>query len=512
VDIVLKALARQRFPLSQLDVVVVDNGSSDGTVDTLAAAWDPQAIVENPTAAAHEPQFSRGAPTASGGSHAFASLTIIRNQHNLGGCGGFNTGLAFVESHLDRPADPLSYVWLVDDDVDLPENALSQLVATGESDPMIGLIGSRTVDFADRETTIETTIYFDHENGWMGPDPTPAHPRHADHAQWVGRTGGTRGKLAFSGVRPVDVVSACSLLARWSAVKRVGFWDARFFIYCDDADWCLRFSRAGFRVVLDLDAVVYHTYWLSKLTPARAYYSQRNLLWLIQKNFAGAPLRRSTLRRLIALLRDSRKAAMHCRLFHAEIIRRTAHDIVTGRGGKLDNEGPAHLPLAAAFDQASALRAAATVLVMCSHPESVEWADQLRVRLAYALIDSGRPEAMPRFVYMVRDSVPDPDRGEQARPQRIVFSPNRGSKWRAQRSMLRSPPTAVVVFDQHNDFPLIRSRANLHIDRRRPTEAQLERDGIRPRLAFLARWAGTAAKSLLYALRVRPYVRTGKYG
>lgn len=522
-DIVLRALAAQEFPAGSLDVVVVDNASTDGTVEFLVSTWAPAAVVDNSTTAAHHPEFSvaSGRTTdrddCSQGERGFRSLTVVRNHHNLGGCGGFNTGLAFLEAHMDRPGEPLDYAWLVDDDIDLPPGALAQLLKTGEADPTIGLVGSRTVDFADRRTTIETTIYFDHQTGLMGPDPAPTHPEHAAHLQWVTAAGGTRGELPFTGVRPVDVVSACSLLARWNAVKRVGFWDHRYFIYCDDADWCLRFPRAGFRVVLDLDAVVYHTYWLSKLTPVRAYYAQRNLLWLIQKNFSGRELRRITMRRLAALLLESRKAMTHCRLFHAEIIRRTAQDIITGRGGKLDDEGPAFLPLLEAFDRAAALRAGATVTVMCSHPESIRWAEELRLRVHYALADAGRVADRPRWVYMVRDNVPDPavempSAHNYERPERIVFAPNRDSKWAAQRPFLRDPPTAVVVFDQHNDFPLLRSRGNIHIDRRRAGAAQYERDGIGPRLAFLWRWAVTAVRCGWYGLRVKPYVNAGKYG
>lgn len=514
VDTVLKALARQSYPLDSLDVVVVDNASSDGATEFLTAAWHPDHLYQNQTDRAEEPRFSRVHPTSGNGvaRHPFRSLCIVRNASNLGGCGGFNTGFGFVEQFLDPYETPLDYIWLVDDDVDLPDRALEQLVSTASTDPGIGIVGSRTVNFDDRKTTIETTIYFDRENGWMGPDPTPDHPAHASHQAWKQSTGGTRGDLPFSGVRDVDIVSACSLLARWSAVKKVGFWDRRYFIYCDDADWCLRFAREGYRVVCDLDAVVYHTHWLAKLTPARAYYSQRNLVWLTQKVMTGRALKRATLRRLGNLMIDSRKAMTHCRLFHAEIIRRTAHDVVTNRGGKLADEGPPFVPLLDALEAAGALRPDSDLLVMCSHAESIQWADELRARVAHALIDRDRAADIPRWTYLVREGTPDPSSLDTNAARRVMFQPNRASKWRVQRLFFAAPPTAVIVFDQHNECPLLRSRVNIHIDRRRPNHAQVERDGILPRLAFLRRWAFTAIRCTLYGLRVRPFVRSSRYG
>jgi GT2 family glycosyltransferase len=522
VEVVLRALSRQAYPRSNLHVVVIDNGSTEGTVEHLAERWHPDAIYDNPTAAAHVPAFRARAGARRNGqavhnAGGFASLTVIANAHNHGGCGGFNTGFAFVEQFIDAGERPLDYVWLLDDDVDLPENALEQLVDTGEGDPKIGLVGSRTMDFANRDTTIETTIYFDRENGWMGPDPAPTHPSAESHRRWVQQTGGTCGRLKFSGIREVDVVSASSLLARWSAVKQVGFWDYRYFIYCDDADWSLRFAKAGYKVVCDLDAVVYHMYWLAKLTPTRGYYAQRNLVWLIQKVFAGRTLRRATLKRLGALLLQGRKAMTHCRLFHAEIYRRTAEDIMRNRGGKLEDAEPPFIGLVEALDAAGALRPDARILVMCSHAESIGWADDVRSRLQHALVDEGRLGDQPEWVYMVRDGVPDLERGEgpldePGRPRRIVFEANRGSKWRAQKEFLREPPTVTLLFEQSNEMPMIRSRCNLHLDRRRPGMAQMEWDGWRPRMAYLARWAVTALRCAAYAARVRPYVSASKYG
>ena len=51
----------------------------------------------------------------------------------------------------------------------------------------------------------------------MDPDPPAHHRLHASHAQWLREVGSTRGTGPYRGVRDVDVVAACSLLARWEA-------------------------------------------------------------------------------------------------------------------------------------------------------------------------------------------------------------------------------------------------------------------------------------------------------
>ncbi len=540
VSAALEALARQTFDRSRLHIVVIENASSDGTGDRLIERWSPDSIVDNPTTRADEPDFrvsesardgdqrasgdqrapgdERGAPP-----HGFASFTLVRNKHNLGGCGGFNTGLAFAERFLDTVRDPLSYVWLVDDDVDLPSDALERLVETGESDRTIGLVGSRTVDFDHRASTIETTIYYDAKSGRMGPEPASDHRLAGSHAAWVAHVGGTNGERAFSGVREVDVVSACSLLARWSAVKDVGFWDRRYFIYCDDADWCLRFAARGHRVVCDLDAVVFHTYWLSKLTPVRAYYAARNLFWVNQKAADPLRVRRILSRQLASALLNSYKMAVHCQATHAEIFRRTADDAVRNRGGKLEIDTPRARPLIEAFDDAGALGADRHIAVMCSAEESIAWADDVRANLAHALIDAGRAGEAPRWTLVCKKGVPistgahwlhDAPGGASRRgqhPARVEFAGNALSKLKLQCWLLREAPDAVLIIDQSNEAPLLWSRRNILIDRRTPGMAQVERDGWRVRTRLALRWIGTAVRCGLFALRARRVEHKGKY-
>ncbi|MCA9288214.1 MAG: glycosyltransferase family 2 protein, partial [Phycisphaerales bacterium] len=231
---VLDALQRQDYPADRLDVVVIDNASTDGTLESLSRTRRPDLIVDNPTDKAHQPEF-RPRPVGErlGNKAAFASLTVIRNGANLGGCGGFNTGLSYVEQALaadrgTRLVDPDAgaaggssrpeFVWLVDDDVDLPPDTLSRLVEAMRSDEAIGLVGSRTVDIRDRRTTIETTIYQDQSTGLFADQPDERHPRKADHDAWAAGVGGVKGRHEYHGLRDVDIVSACSMLARWSAV------------------------------------------------------------------------------------------------------------------------------------------------------------------------------------------------------------------------------------------------------------------------------------------------------
>ncbi|MCG3124793.1 MAG: hypothetical protein GIKADHBN_03280 [Phycisphaerales bacterium] len=514
VSAVLGALSRQTAPVDRLDVVVVDNASTDGTLDFLRKTWSPERVVENPALHAHEPQFQkpgrdgRGGPNTAG----FASLTIVHNHHNHGGCGGFNTGFAYADQVLGAAGiEDLGYVWLVDDDVDLPPDALEQLARVGESDTSIGLVGSRTVDFGDRRTTIETTVYLDRKTGRMCDEPPAHHPLAAAHRSWVSTVGGVRGGSGYTGVREVDVVSACSMLARWSAVKKVGFWDYRYFIYCDDADWCLRMAKAGYRVLLNLDAVVYHTPWHHKLTPVRAYYAQRNVLWMLQKILPLDELRDITWRWMRSVMKQALVAGLHRKLFQAEIMRRSIADMMQGTWGKLLDDGPKAEELIPGLDRIGALRRGATIAVSCPFTDCVHWADELRVLTEDWLRGQGRIGDTPTWIYIVRNDVQDPS-SQPGLPERVVYSTRLRSKIRRQLRWLLRGPTALVVFDQACDFPLLTGGFNVHVDRRQPAKAQIEAAGPRRTFGFVFRWIRTAARCTRYRSKLQTYVSATRYG
>lgn len=535
VQSLLGSLAKQTYPRGLMDVTVIDNASTDGTLETLRDTFRPEAIVTNTTEKAHEPNFSAEAtPTARAGqanTPGFGSLTLIRNTCNMGGCGGFNTGLAYTEwynasasslgprpSALGTSAPPSDLVWLVDDDADVAPDTLEHLHRTMATSPDIGLVGSRTVNIADRRSTIETTIYYNFNTGAMQDDCPPENPKRDSWLKWVEKTGGTRGERAFTGQIDVDVVSACSMLARWSAVtgtadknrSAVGFWDWRYFIYCDDADWCLRFAKAGWRVVLSLDAVVYHTPWNLKLTPARIYYANRNKVWMGQKVLSGEQLKRVTTRAMMSNLRDALHAAWKRRLFHAHIILDTARDIAIQRTGKTGGDGPPGEPVFDALRRLRLLKSTVSIAALCPHADAVKWTDDLRTHLRERLKLASDPAlAEPELLVIAHNAIPQDTLPESA----IVYGGHRASKFKKQLHLRRASPGAVIVFDQTNDFPALSIGGhNLHIDQKKPTIAQVERDGWFARARFMARWVPTAIRCLYFARTVKPHTSTSKYG
>jgi N-acetylglucosaminyl-diphospho-decaprenol L-rhamnosyltransferase len=219
----------------ELDLVVVDNGSTDGSAELAGAV--------------------------------FPGVHLIRNPENRGFACGSNQG---IEHALARGA---SHVALVNDDMRLDRAWLRELLAESARDPSIGVLGGLIL-FADRPDTINSSGLV-RDRWWRVRDRDFGAPRSA------------RCDLEASDVAGV---SGGAMLLTRSALEQVGRLDPTLFAYFEDFDFCVRARRAGFRVRFVPAAVSWHAFAASTGpgSPLRAHLIARNHMAMVGR-YAPAP-------------------------------------------------------------------------------------------------------------------------------------------------------------------------------------------------------------------------------
>jgi GT2 family glycosyltransferase len=225
----LDSLSRLDYPSFQ--VVVIDNGSSDGS---------PEAIRK-----------------------AHPEVRVLETGENLGYVGGNNLGLDYACSRGSV------YALLLNNDTEVAPDFLRRMVEFAEIDPMVGVVGP-TIYYADPAEMI-----------WSAGGQLE---RRTGLTLMYGMDEVDRGQFGES-PRKVDFVTGCALLAKTAVVKEVGKLDSRFFAYFEENEWCIRVAQAGYTIYHLPTARIWH-----KISPARRehspqvyYYMTRNRLlftWL----------------------------------------------------------------------------------------------------------------------------------------------------------------------------------------------------------------------------------------
>jgi GT2 family glycosyltransferase len=213
-------------------IVVVDNGSDDGSAAEIR--------------------------------RAFPHVLLIENRENLGFAEGNNVGIRHA---LKRGAD---YVWLLNNDTVVDPRALTAMVESAERNRDIGILGSK-IRYYDQPQILwfaGATIDWEHA--------ISAH---------IGRLEKDTGQ--YDREREVDRVTGCSMLIRRKVFEDIGLFDEKFFLYAEEVDLCVRARKMGYRNYYVPKSVVYHKISASSgenSVPLYAYYNTRNFLYLIRKN------------------------------------------------------------------------------------------------------------------------------------------------------------------------------------------------------------------------------------
>jgi GT2 family glycosyltransferase len=273
----LAALARTDY--APLRVLVVDNGSTDGSVDAIRAAMPEVEVLE---------------------------LGV-----NCGYAAGNNRGIAWA---LARGAQ---YVWILNPDVLVDPACLRTLIAGA--------------DGVDRAGLLAPAVYFRES-----PDVLFS-AGGVLRAGWAVHRGiGERDTGQYAAPAEVDFLTGCALLASRRMIEVAGGMDERFFLYAEDVEWSMRARAAGFRVVAVPGARAWHpdTRRRDDCSARLTYYLARNHLMLIRMHHLGAAaLVRHLTRHAVTLLSWSVRPRWRYRRAQRDALWRALMDFARGRMG-----------------------------------------------------------------------------------------------------------------------------------------------------------------------------------
>lgn len=177
-------------------------------------------------------------------------IDTLRNDTNLLYAGGMNVGLERARQ------EGAEYVLLLNNDIVLDAGLLRALVAAASADARIAAAGPKIYYHAEPERLWFAGGELSLWSGW---------PHHRGLRQW------DRGQHDRG--RDVDYLTGCALLVRTSVLSAVGLLDAGYAMYAEDADWCLRARRAGFRLRYVPEARLWHK--VSASAGARSLFKMR---------------------------------------------------------------------------------------------------------------------------------------------------------------------------------------------------------------------------------------------
>ncbi|MCS6844814.1 MAG: glycosyltransferase family 2 protein [Caldilineales bacterium] len=229
----LDALRGQTYPADRWEAIVVDDASSDGTVEYLRATY-PEVRV----------------------------LALAQNSGFIAAC---NAGVAAARGEV---------LVLLNNDTEAEPGWLEALVAALVEHPEAGSAASKILLF-DRRDTLHTA------GDLMGRDGIPRNRGvwevdrgQYDDQRWV--FGACGGAAAY----------------RRAAWEQAGGFDPRLWMYLEDVDLAWRLQLLGWRCIYAPQARVYHQLSATGGGKLASFYTGRNTLWVIARNWPGPLLRR----------------------------------------------------------------------------------------------------------------------------------------------------------------------------------------------------------------------------
>lgn len=216
----------------KMEVIVVDNASKNSEAETIA--------------------------------QRFPHVKVIKSAENVGFAGGNNLGIKEARG---------KYIFLLNNDTYFKDFNIDALIERIKQSPDIAIVcpkirfawGSNPIQFAGY-TSLSTITVRNHAIGF-GEE---------DHGQ-------------YNTAHPTPYAHGAAMLIKREALEKVGFMPECYFLYYEELDWSMMFTRAGYQIWYEPQCTVFHKE--SKTTgqnsPLRTYYITRNRLLLVKRHGKG---------------------------------------------------------------------------------------------------------------------------------------------------------------------------------------------------------------------------------
>lgn len=273
----IKSLIKSQVKGFSLDIVVVDNGSTDGSPEAIKKFYE-----------------SRKSSTGSKG----IKYKLIELPENLGFAEGNNVGMRYA---LDCGAD---YIILLNDDVIVDKNLLLQLIKVAKKYKKAGAISPK-IYFAKG--------YEFHKDRYKKDEIGKVIWYAGGDIDWNNVYGSNHGvdsvdKGQFDKVVETDFTTGCCVIFPREVLKSVGLYNSRYFAYLEDAELSQRIKKAGWRVLYTPNANLWHKVSQSSGIGSNLndYFLTRNRM-LFGMSYARLRTKTALVRESIKMLISGRK-------------------------------------------------------------------------------------------------------------------------------------------------------------------------------------------------------------
>ena len=190
-------------------------------------------------------------------------IHIIENERNYGFAEGNNIGMRYALAKLDP-----GYLLLLNNDITVEPNFLTELVIAAESDARVGLLGPLIYDYY-KPNVVRGTGHGQRISWWRGTTIGIMSRKLKDR---------TRGMLE------ADCIEGSCMLIPRRVLEEVGMLDQEYFAYWEETDWCVRIRAADYKVCCVLGSKIWHKVQPFSANSNKLYYFLRNNILFMRKN------------------------------------------------------------------------------------------------------------------------------------------------------------------------------------------------------------------------------------